>query len=109
MMGFKFCFKMKFCQTYEYKNNINPFYSRDTASILGAENLDLLSPLLALEHIEAFPIVKSFMTHLLLHFKMVENLQRPSNSIILTVPCKIPYRVKESLLKFFFEETKAAR
>ena len=100
---------MKFCQTYEYKNNINPFYSRDTASILGAENLDLLSPLLALEHIEAFPIVKSFMTHLLLHFKMVENLQRPSNSIILTVPCKIPYRVKESLLKFFFEETKAAR
>ena len=97
--------------TYICSHNFNFFYIffRDTASILCAENMDILSPVLALEHIEAFAIVKSFLTHLLLRHNMVEHLQRPSNSIILTVPCKIPYRVKESLLKFFFEETKAAR
>ena len=32
------------------------------------ENMDILSPVLALEHIEAFAIVKSFLTHLLLRF-----------------------------------------
>ncbi len=46
-------------------------YCRDTASILGANNLDLLSPLIALEHEDAFPVVKAFLTHLLSQYKMV--------------------------------------
>lgn len=46
-------------------------YCRDTAAILGASNIDVLSPLLALDHVEAFPIVKSFLMHLLGQDKMV--------------------------------------
>lgn len=84
-------------------------YCRDTSDILNAENLDLLSPFLALEHIEAFPIVKSFLSHLLLQHKFVEFIQRPNNSLILTIPSKIPHRVKEWILKFFFEEVKSSR
>ncbi len=48
-------------------NAVSPLtngYCRDTASILGANNLDLLSPLLAMEHEEAFPIAKAFLSHL---------------------------------------------
>ena len=44
---------------------------KDTANILGAENLDLLSPLIALEHREAFPVVRAFLSHILTQFKMV--------------------------------------
>ena len=40
-------------------------YCRDTAAILGASNIDVLSPLIALDHVEAFPIVKAFLMHLL--------------------------------------------
>ena len=49
-------------------NAVSPLtngYCRDTASILGANNLDLLSPLLAMEHEEAFPIAKAFLSHLM--------------------------------------------
>ncbi len=84
-------------------------YCRDTASILGAHNLDLLSPLLALEHADAFPIVKSFLTHILIENKMVNDLQRPNSCLIFTIPSKLPHVVKELLIKFFFEETKIAR
>ena len=83
-------------------------YCRDTASILGANNLDLLSPLLALEHEEAFPIARAFLAHLMKEYKMVGDLQRPNSSLILTVG-KMPFVVKELLIKFFFEEVKIAR
>ena len=46
-------------------------YCRDTTAILDAHNLDLVSPLLAMEHEEAFPIVKAFLTHILKHYNMV--------------------------------------
>ena len=46
-------------------------FSQDTANILGAENLDLLSPLIALEHREAFPVVRAFLSHIFTQFKMV--------------------------------------
>ena len=58
----------------DYSRYVSPLmngYCRDTASILGANNLDLLSPLLALEHEEAFPIVRSFLAHLLKQYNMV--------------------------------------
>ena len=92
-------------------NAVSPLtnvYCRDTASILGANNLDLLSPLLALEHEEAFPVAKSFWSHLMKEYKMVADLQRPNSSLILTVG-KIPLAVREALIKFFFEEVKIAR
>jgi len=63
------------CLNYSrYVSPLTNGYCRDTASILGANNLDLLSPLLALEHEEAFPIVRSFLTHLLKEYKMVKYL-----------------------------------
>ena len=49
-------------------------YCRDTSAILGASNLDLLSPSLAMEREDCFPVVKSFVTHLLQHSKMVLSL-----------------------------------
>ena len=55
-------------------------YCRDTASILDAHNLDLVSPLLALEHEEAFPIVKSYLSHLLKQYKMVRSYILYGNS-----------------------------
>ena len=58
---------------------------------------------------EALPIVKSFLTHIMLKYKFVEFVQHPSNALIVTIPTKLPYKMKESLLKYFFEETKAAR
>ena len=57
-----------------YSRFVDPLtngYCRDTASILGANNLDLLSPLLALEYEEAFPVVRAFLTHLLKQYNMV--------------------------------------
>eukprot|EP00095_Tigriopus_kingsejongensis_P011596 maker-scaffold297_size217559-snap-gene-1.21 protein:Tk11596 transcript:maker-scaffold297_size217559-snap-gene-1.21-mRNA-1 annotation:"PREDICTED: uncharacterized protein LOC103575170" len=83
-------------------------YCRDTAAILGANNLDLLSPLIALEHEEAFPVVRAFLTHLLRHYKMMNDLQRPNVSLIFTYT-NIPHTVKEQLLQFLFEEMKIAR
>lgn len=83
-------------------------YCRDTAAILGANNLDLLSPLVALEHDDAFPVVKSFLTHLLKQYKMINDLQRPNCSFVLTY-AKLSIGVKESLLKFLFEEMKISR
>lgn len=46
-------------------------YCRDTGFILGTNNLDLLSPLIALEHEEAFPVVRAFLIHLFKHYKIV--------------------------------------
>ena len=53
-------------------------YCRDTAAILGASNIDVLSPLMALDHQEAFPIVKSFLMHLLGQDKMVRDEEAQS-------------------------------
>lgn len=39
-------------------------YCRDTVTILGANNLDLLSPSLALQHEETLPIAKAYFAHL---------------------------------------------
>ena len=67
--------KMSDEECLDYSRYVSPLmngYCRDTASILGANNLDLLSPLLALEHEEAFPIVRSFLAHLLKEFNMVK-------------------------------------
>ena len=68
-----------------------------------------MSPWLAFEHVDAFPIVKSFLTHLLIHYKFEEFIQIPNNALIVTIPSRIPHCVKESIVKFLFEETKAAR
>ena len=46
-------------------------YCRDTAAILDAHNLDLVSPLLAMEHHDAFPIVKAFLSHIFKLYDMV--------------------------------------
>ena len=96
----------------DYSRYVSPLmngYCRDTASILGVNNLDLLSPLLALEHEDAFPIVRSFLAHLLNEYNMLQDLQKPNSSLILTEPGKLPLGVKESLLKLFFEEMKISR
>ena len=84
-------------------------YCKDTSDILNTENLDLLCPLMAMEHMEALPIVKSYLSHLMLKFNLVEFAQHPNNALIITIPTKLPYKMKESLLKYFFEEAKAAR
>ena len=68
------CCQMSDEEMKEYSRYVSPLmngYCRDTASILGVNNLDLLSPLLALEHEEAFPIVRSFLEHLLKEYNMV--------------------------------------
>ena len=48
-------------------------YCRDTAAILGADNVDLVSPLIALEHEEAFSVVKAFLVHIFTQNKIVRN------------------------------------
>ena len=48
---------------------------QDTATILGAENLDLLSPLIALDHGPAFPVVRAFLHHIFTQFQMLDELQ----------------------------------
>jgi len=98
----------------EYRNQesflpLTNGYCKDYSDILSAESLDLVSPWLAFEHVEAFPIVKSFLSHLLIHYKFEEFIQIPNNALIVTIPTRIPHCVKESLVKFLFEETKAAR
>jgi len=84
-------------------------YCTDTASILGAENLDLVSPLIALENAKAFPVVKAFLQHIFTHFKMIDELQRPNSCLILTEPSNLPLAVKELLLKYLFEEVQVSR
>ena len=99
----------------ESLNHGNPFnhfsngYCQDTANILGAENLDLLSPLIALDHPEAFPIVTSFLNHIFNQFKMIDELQRPNSCLVFTEPPNFPLSVKEQLLKFLFEEVQITR
>jgi len=95
--------------------HFNPFmpltngYCKDTASILGAENLDLLSPLIALEHQEAFPVVRAFLSHIFTQFKMIDELQRPNSCLVFTEPSNLPLAVKEQLLRYLFEELQIAR
>ncbi len=59
---------------YSAVSSLTNGYCRDTAAILGANNLDLLSPLLAMEHEEAFPVVKAFLTHLIGQYKLVRGV-----------------------------------
>ena len=75
------------------------YFFRDYSDILSAESLDLVSPWLAFEHVDAFPIVKSFLTHLLIHYKFEEFIQIPNNALIVTIPSRIPHCVKESIGK----------
>ncbi|CAB4068764.1 unnamed protein product [Lepeophtheirus salmonis] len=84
-------------------------YCKDTASILGAENIDLLSPLLALENDAAFPVVRTYLSHIFHQFQLISDLQRPNCSFILTEPAGLLSGVKEHLLKFLFEEIKISR
>ena len=85
----------------------NPFksfsngYCKDTASILGAENIDLLSPLIALDHCDAFPVVRAFLNHIFTQFKMLDELQRPNSCLVFTEPPNFPLAVKEHLLRYF--------
>ena len=93
----------------------NPFkqltngYCVDTANILGADNLDLLSPLIALDHTEAFPVVKAFLSHLFSQFQMIDELQRPNSCLVFTEPPNLPLSVKERLLTFLFEHIQISR
>ncbi|TRY77482.1 hypothetical protein TCAL_07407 [Tigriopus californicus] len=83
-------------------------YCRDTGFILGTNNLDLLSPLIALEHDDAFPVVRAFLIHLFKHYKIINDLQRPYVSLVFT-HANIPHTVKEKLIQFLFEEMKISR
>ena len=47
-------------------------YCREALALFGADNIDLLSPLIALEHNEAFSIVKSYLDHIIKTFKLLE-------------------------------------
>ena len=47
-------------------------YCREALALFGADNIDLLSPLIALEHDEAFSIVKSYLDHIIKTFKLIE-------------------------------------
>ena len=75
-----FLYLTKSCNIFYY------FFFRDYSDILNAESLDLVSPWLAFDHVEAFPIVKSFLTHLLIHYKFEEFIQIPTNALIVTIP-----------------------
>jgi len=98
--------------SHKSHNPFKPFtngYCKDTANILGAENLDLLSPLIALDHSEAFPIVKAFLSHLFSQFQMIDELQRPASCLVFTEPPHLPLSVKERLLRFLFEDVQISR
>lgn len=98
--------------SYKSSNLLPPFtngYCQDTASLYGVENLDILSPLLALEHRDAFPVVRAYLDHILKHFKMIGELQRPNFCLVVTEPSYLPLACKELLLKFFFEEVELSR
>lgn len=68
-----------------------------------------MSPLIALEHTKAFPVVKAFLQHIFSHFKMIDELQRPNSCLVLTEPSNLPLAVKELLLKYLFEEVQISR
>jgi len=42
------------------------------------------------------------------HYKMIDGLQRPNSSLILTLG-KLPLSVSEGLIKFLFEDAKISR
>jgi len=84
-------------------------YCQDTVSFVGAENLDLLSPLIALEHFQAFPLVKAYIDHLFMSFKMLDDLQRPNSCLVFTEPSNVSSQVKQKLLSYLFEEVQIAR
>ncbi len=92
-------------------NAVSPLangYCHDTTTILGASNVDVLSPLLALGHEDAFPVVRAFFTHVFKKYRLVGDLQKPNCSLVLAY-AKLSTGVKEALLSFFFEEMKIAR
>jgi len=84
-------------------------YCREALAVFGADNIDLLSPLIALEHNDAFPIVKSYLNHIIQSFKLIEDLQRPNYTLVFTLPSVVGSRVTESLLQFFFEDVHVSR
>ncbi|XP_023323078.1 uncharacterized protein LOC111697341 isoform X2 [Eurytemora carolleeae] len=84
-------------------------YCQEAATFLGAENIDLLSPLIALEHNEAFPLVKAYINHLVETFKMMDDLQRPNSYLVLTEPSNISSHVKHKLIRYLFEELQISR
>ena len=92
------CHTSTFCECFQ-----------DTASILGAENLDFLSPLIALDHSSAFPVVKAFLEHIFNQFQMIDELQRPNSCLVFTEPPQLPLSVKEHLLRFLFEDIQITR
>ena len=77
--------------------------------MFGADNIDLLSPLIALEHNEAFPIVKSYLDHIIKTFKLTEDLQRPNFTLVFTEPASVGSSVIENLLRYLFEEINVSR
>jgi len=84
-------------------------YCQDATSVYGAENIDLMSPLIALEHNQAFPIVKAYIDHLIHSFKMIDDLQKPNSCLIFTEPSNFSCQVKEKLLRYLFEDIQIAR
>lgn len=84
-------------------------YCKDASTFYGTENIDLLSPLIALEHNQAFPIVKAYVDHLITTFKMIDDLQRPNSCLVFTEPSNISPLVKNKLLRYLFEEIQIAR
>jgi len=84
-------------------------YCQDASTLYGTENIDLLSPLIALEHNQAFPIVKAYVDHLITTFKMMDDLQRPNSCLVFTEPSNINPQVKNKLLRYLFEEIQIAR
>ena len=91
-------------------NALTNGYCSDTSKILSANNIDLLSPLLAVDHpgLGGFSVLRSFLTHLFTQNKSVEDLQRPDCSLIFAY-AKMSSVVKEALLKYLFEEVKISR
>jgi hypothetical protein len=49
--------------------------------------------------VEAFPLVKAFLSHLFKTFKLLEDLQRPNACLVFTEPPNFPFSVKEKLLR----------
>ena len=83
-------------------------YCKDTTEILGATNLDLLSPKLAMEMDESYPVLEAFVSHILKKHKLINDLQKPNCALICTYT-KMPIGLKENLLKFFFEDMKISK
>lgn len=84
-------------------------YCREALAVFGADNIDLLSPLIALEHNEAFYIVKSYLDHIIKTFKLIEDLQRPNFTLVFTEPANVGSNVIDKLLRYLFEEIHVSR